>query len=433
MVRVALRRLFLPLVLVLPLASCAPRAGYGVLLWAPGKPGEAEPVSVGGNGSIVPLVRESKIQKTFWVRPRGRHGLAEIPVWRFRAFPDKKQAQRYAGVYAPLANVYAFPLRRGLPVREAPRPDAKIVYKLGTEQVVKVTARGERPTRTGVYTNTWYRLVTDDGFEGYCFGQYLKIFQTTEDPYQTASQLRSRDESLARIFSEEWRPEYFREMLDKKRVDLRRFREDIGFFANVQTKKVRIQKAASAYEFNYREVRKLTGTSYQFEGTDLRVEFLDGGERLLASYNTGDRAVSEVYLLIEEDLSEIINRERARKQEVYKPFAGTTLRSSGYGIIEFGPEMTFAWDGYERLVPAVVPAGAGSRGRIEIRYYLDAEAARRFDGVLTFRFAALNDREVNFFYKREGTALRLVYATPRATDDLLMRAAAASTWVLFFE
>lgn len=433
-------RLLMILSVALAATSCGPRAGYGVLLWTPG--GQAGPAGqqvvvrvppLGANGSVIPLARESKMQNAYWVRPPGQRRLVEAPVWRFRPFEARKSAERYAAVYAPLAKVYAYALRRGLPVREAPRQDAKIVYKLDTNQVVKVTWRAERQQKAGAYTNRWFRVLTDDGFEGYCFGQYLRLFQTSSDPYEEAAVLQSRDESLARILAEVWRPEYFREMIDKKRLDLRRFREDIGLFPDPAARQVRVQKVLAAYQFSYRDVRKLTASSYQFEGSDLRVEVL-GEDRLVASYPTPERLVSEVYVLIEEDVEDLIKKERERRQEVYKAFAGSVLRSSAYGTIEFGQDMTFAWKGYERLVPAVVPAGAGERGRVDFRYHLDAESARRFDGVLTFRFSALPaEREISFFYKLEGSALRLVYAAPKASDDLLLRSSAATSWVLFFE
>ena len=196
---------------------------------------------------------------------------------------------------------------------------------------------------------------------------------------------------------------------------------------------MRIRKSLASYQFDYRDVRKLSASSYQFAGSDLRVEVL-GEDRLLASYPTPERLVSEIYVLIEEDLDELIEKERERRKEIYKAFAGSVLRSSAYGTIEFNDDMTFAWKGYERLVPSVVPAGGGETGRVDFRYHLDAEAARRFDGVITFRFAALPaDREVSFFYKLEGSAVRLVYAVPRGGDDLVMRSSSASTWVLFFE
>ncbi len=433
-----LPRLLFPIAATLMLASCGPRAGYGVLMWAPaaGAGGEAgaSGVPLGSNGSILPLARESKIQNVYWVRPPRQLHLAEVPLWRIRAFGSRKEAERFSRDYGPLAFVYGYSLRRGLPLREAPAQDAKIVYKLDTDQVVKVVWRAERPQKAGVYTNRWFQVVTDDGSGGYCFGQYLKLFQTRSDPYEEAKTAQARDESLERILAEAWRPEYFREMIDKNRIDLRRFRDDVGLFADPLARRVRIQKLAASYQFDYRSVRKVSATTYQFEGSDLRIELLDE-DRLVASYPTPERLVSEVYVSIDEDVGEIIEKERARRQEIYKPFAGTTVSSSAYGTIEFAPDMSFTWKGYERLVPSVVPAGAGDRGRIDFRYHLDPEAARRFDGVMTFRFAALPaDREVNFFYKREGAAMRLVFATPRSPDDtLLMRVSAASSWVLFFQ
>lgn len=427
------------LVGALVLSSCGPQAGYGVLLWAPARSAEAAiqavaPVSpLGANGSVVALSRESKMQNVYWVRPAKQRQLIEIPVWRFRAFRARRDAERYAAQYAPLAYVYAYSLRRGLPVREAPRQDTKIVYKLDANQVVKVVWRAERPQKAGAYSNRWFRILTDDGYDGYCFGQYLRLFQTRSDPTEEAKVLQARDESLARILAEVWRPEYFREMIDKKRIDLRRFRDDLGLFPDPQAKRVRIQKAAATHMFSYREVRKLSASTYQFEGSELRVELL-GEDRLVASYPSVDRLVSEVYVIVEDDVEEIIERERERKRDIFKAFAASTMRSSAYGTIEFGRDLSFTWKGYERLVPAVVPPGAGEGGRVDFRYTLDTEAARRFDGVMTLLFSALPaDREVNFLYKLEGSALRLVFATPRAGDELLMRGSGVSSWVLFFE
>jgi len=427
------------LVATFVLGSCGPRAGYGVLLWAPVENGEGtqqattSAPALGANGAIVALERESKMQNVYWVRPPKERQLAEVPVWRFRAFERKNEAEQYAERYAPLAHVYAYSLRRGLPVREAPRQDTRIVYKLDANQVVKVVWRAERPQKTGAYTNTWFRVLTSDGFDGYCFGQYLKLFQTRSDPYAEAKVLQAKDENLLRILAEVWRPEYFREMIEKKRIDLRRFRDDVGLFPDPQAKSVLIQKATVTHQFSYLEVRKLSASTYQFEGSELRVELL-GEDRLVATYSTPERLVSEVYLAIEDDIEEIIDTERERRQDIYKAFVGSTKHSGAYGTIEFGPDMSFTWKGYERLVPSVVPPAAGERGRVDFHYHLDADAVRRFDGVMTFRFSALPaDREVNFFYKLEGSALRMVFATARGIDELLMRTSGTSSWVLFFE
>ena len=269
------RVLFIIVVLSVSLISCGPRViGHGVLLWSRDDLAE-------GNGGIVPIVRESEIQDSYWIS-RDRE-LVEVPRWRIRFFEEIEAAEAYAREYRGLVHTYAYALRRGLPVRDKPNQEARIVYKLDENQVVKVVARSAEPGQVGVYTNYWYTVLTDDGYLGHCFGEFLTVLVTESDPYAEARLLQSQDETLERILGNVWRPAFFQDMLQDGRLNLVDFRENVGLFAEPGANRIEIRRPRTTYTFEYEAVEKVGPSSYQFKGTDLRIEMLFPG-RLVVYY-----------------------------------------------------------------------------------------------------------------------------------------------------
>ncbi|MCX7038508.1 MAG: SH3 domain-containing protein [Spirochaetes bacterium] len=309
-----------------------------------------------------------------------------------------------------------------LPIREEAKQDAKTVYKLKPNQMVKVVSRSAEKETIKPYADYWYEVVTEDGFGGFVFGHFLKIFSVQGDPAAEASRLMSQDETLDRLLGSTWRPDYFREMVAKGMIDLSVFREDVGLFPSPSENIMRLQLPLSTFEFPYTGIEKLGASSYVFTGTDLRITVLDE-ERITINYRIKDQPVSGLYADLYAQLT--------------KP--GATLASSSYGTIHLGQDMRFSWQGFDKLVPSVIGDKAKGGGRVDFSLHLAKELAGAYDGVITFLFDEYADAQgagpeagVNFLYKAVGGGLRLTALARDSVKELIVTGTGISPVVVFF-
>jgi hypothetical protein len=413
------------------LASCGARAvGYGVVLWG-------DPYGSPQTGEVVPIVREAPIDSAFLIRVPGEQAPREYPMGRIRLFSKKADAMEFAKTYAENLTDWAVVMKQDpppLPIRETPDPEARVVYKLQWQQLVKVVGRSANKVTIKPYTDYWYEVATEDGFRGWCFGHFLKAFSAPGDPTVEAKRILSQDETLDKIMGTTWRPDWFREMLAKGALDLTLFREDVGLFPNPAEKLMRLVLPLSTFEFHYTDVQKLGASTYAFTGSDLRIMVLDE-ERITVSYRYKDQPVTGLYAIMKDDVAEVIAEEQKRRTDLYDSLAkkGATLSSSAYGVIKLQDGMRFTWDGFGRLVPSLIDPGAKGKGAVDFPLHLSKELASDYDGVVTFVFdASASDSGVSFLYKAAAGGLRFTPVAKDGIQGLIVTRMGISPVVLFF-
>jgi hypothetical protein len=294
-------------VFALLLSACTPNIGYGLVLWA----GEQSPVYT---GEILPVQQESQVQNTFLIRLPGTKEMIELPTWRMRLFDSKEGAVRGAEEYAPYQDMYAYSQRDGLPLREEPDQEARRVYKLAEGQLVKVLSRGQGRVTIGSYEDYWYLVLTEDGYQGYCFGYYLPVFRSGGDPKAEVETLMAQDPMLEALLATDWRPEYFQEMADKGRIDLTTFGPGFGFFVDPQERRIRLITGKRSYRWSYERLENVGTNRYVFEGPEIngggiRVN-MQSNRRIVCTYPVGDQVLSSVFIAFDEDIEEIVTGER---------------------------------------------------------------------------------------------------------------------------
>jgi hypothetical protein len=432
-----LSRVALPALAAVALAllcSCGSRAlGWGVVLW--GSPGPDDPSGIPATGSVAAVIGQSEIEGTCLLAGQGRKGGVEMPAARVRVFGKKAEASAFAAGFAQYAAAWAFSQKQDpppLPIREEAKPDAKTVYKLKPGQLMKVVGRSAEKQAIKPYADYWYEVVTEDGFGGWVFGHFLKVFTAEGDPTQEAARLQSLDETLDRILGTTWRPDYFREMAAKGRFDLSVFREDVGLFPSPAENLMRLALPLSTFEFRYTGIEKLGASSYLFTGSDLRITVLDE-ERITLNYRIKDQPVSGLYAVMTDDVAELAAREVERRAEGLDRFtrAGSTFSSSSYGTIRISPDGRFAWQGFERLVPAVIGSQAGGAGRVDFPLYLSKALAQGWDGALTLVFDG-DGQEASFLYKAAAGGVRMSSLARDSVKDLEVVSAGFAPVVIFF-
>lgn len=417
--------------LILSFLSCSAKPiGYAVVLWD-----EGEELKT---GELLAVMEESKIRKTYLVVAEGEKDLRDIDAFKTRFFELKANADAFIRDYAPYLNKFAFSEKDGLPVREEAHQEARRIYKLKAGQLVKVLKRETELVAIGSYQDYWYRVLTDDGYEGFCFGYYLSGFESRGNPREEAQILMGQDTLLDKLLSEIWRPEYFKEMIDKERIDLYRLRQDIGLFPSADSRAVRLVTAKYSINFTYEKIEKMGIGRYHFQSgdqqKDLRISIVRD-DRIILSYNIAGRAVRVVYILLEENLEEVIEQERSRRLKIFGTITkrGRVLKSAGYGNIRLLEGLSFEWTNFGRLGSQIFLKEVKGSGSVDFPFFLSAELAGEFDGIITFRFDEYQAEEgTSFLYKIDQKGIRMVFIRSEKIDDLVVGRTGLSPLILYF-
>lgn len=411
------------------LGSCGPRAtGYGVLLW--GSDGAA------ANGVVLPVIDRSSIAATvtLWDRP-ARLRLA-VEEWRVRVFPRQADAQAFAGTYATYRDSYAFTDRAaGLPVRERPETQARRVYKVAPGQLLKVVGRSADKAKEGIFEDYWYEVLTDDGYSGFCFGYFLRSFSASFDQAKVRMQeMLAEDPMLDRLFSEAWRPEYFADMIRRGRIDLAAFSPEIGLFPDRQESEWKLVLRDFSATFVFNNAARPRSDVYTFPPSELRITVYPG-DRLEVSYMREGKTARSVFVRIEEDVEEIIDRERERRQELLDAFLGPggVLKSSAYGTIQIREDGGFEWSGFGRVPAGVFLRTVAGSGKVDFPCRLSAALAGSYDGAVSFIFDEYRSGEQTVFaYAFVSGGVQLTRVAAADIEDLEVRRLGASPLVMFF-
>ena len=136
------------------------------------------------------------------------------------------------------------------------------------------------------------------------------------------------------------------------------------------------------------------------------------------------RVSGEIESYIEAELER-----RARKFDALFT-RGPTYASDNYGRLEFLEGDRFTWTGYFRLVPAVVPQGVGTTGRVDYGYYLASALRGTYDGALSFVFDGATTPATFAYAFRDG-GVRLVYVPTADTRDRIVLREGVSPLTIF--
>ena len=412
---------------ILSATACGPKPiEYGVLLWSYGDfPYDTS--------DIIPIIKESNISDSFLVRKTVGKDLLEIVRWRVETFTTEKEADAYAQSYSQWRNVYAFSERRDLPVREKDEQEAKIVAKLKENQVVKVLERGETKRQEGIYDNYWYKILTETGTLGYCFGEYLVVFESQGDALVEAREIQSEDELLDTVMNVNWRPESFQNMIDTGIIDLSLLRPEFGLFPLPEAKKVELKlQEGREHEFLYESIEKIGENTYLFRGTDLRIKVVHKG-MISVTHSEDGRLITETYVQLRPDIQTAIEEEISRRDDIYESFIEATFTSQAYGVLDFLEDHRFEWDKLGRLAPLFGSTEDSGQGYVGFPYYIGEGLTDEFDGVISFYFETNGGtREVNFLYKFTGGGVNFVSLEPKQIKYSVVEERGVTSLVLYF-
>ena len=417
------------------------RVGWGVVLWAPQE---------GIDGSVLSISGESDIQDVY--RYTDAETVREIARWRVRLFTDRQQAEAFAVSYRDLVHTFGYAARNGLPIREAADARSALLYRLREGEAVKIIGRGEGPVTVGDYRNFWYQVLTADGTQGFTFGEFLLLFETGEDPQAAADRLLGEEAELERITGVAWRPQYYADMLLRRRIDLTRLNDTYGFTVEPGSRTVptagevppqgagglaRMRLPELDLAFAFDRIDRIGEEVFVLHGSGVRI-VSETEWSIMVSFQYEGRLQTQKFVVLDADVQDLIAAERERRDRIYEALreSGPTLRSSAYGEVLLEPSQRFRWSGFERLVPGVIPADAAGTGTVTLRLHLSRPLRAEYSGALTMAFdrggEAAPPAAVTFVYARDEEGIRMALAGDVDEEQLLVLGTAAPPLVIYF-
>ena len=436
----------LPAIVALLTACAERRVGWGVVLWAPQE---------GIGGSVLSISGESDIQDVYRYADAETVGetVGEIARWRVRLFADRQQAEAFAASYRDLVHTFGYAARNGLPVREAADARSAQLYRLREGEAVKIIGRGDGPVTVGDYTNFWYQVLTADGTQGFTFGELLLLFETGEDPQAAADLLLGEEAELERITGVAWRPQYYADMLVRRRIDLTRLNDTYGFTVEPGSRTVptageqvlpqgagglaRMRLPELDLAFAFDRIDRIGDEVFVLHGSGVRI-VSETESSIMVSFQHEGRLQTRKFVAIDADVQDLIAAERERRDRIYEALreSGPALQSSAYGEVLLEPDRRFRWSGFERLVPGVIPADAVGTGTVTLRLHLSRALRAEYSGALTMAFDRGGEggprASVDFVYARDEEGIRMALAGDVDEEQLLVLGTAAPPLVIYF-
>ena len=393
-------KLFLLLsILALLFTSCGPgKVGYGVLLWK-----EAD--SSLENGQLLNIYIDSSIRDTYTFTPKDSKEMQEIVRWHVKFFEKMKDAETFAADYDQYRHLFGRTMQNGLPVRESPNAQSDRVYRLRFGEDVKILSRQSEQAEVGQYTGYWYKVLTKEGIVGYCFDLYLKVFDITQFKEEDDTVL---SQNLIKFFETTYVPDYYRNMIANNSIDLDRFKSNYGLFPDLDNKTVSIVLDNFKQDFIFTDITSPSKDHYVFEGTSLKIQFFRS-TYINATYINDNAEESRDFVVLN-DVDAIIAEEKERRQNLLTSFLepSKTLQSSAYGTLILDDTGGFVWNGFERLVPQIIPSSYGNKGSLSFSYFASDSLKSNYDGVISLAFIGAPPRVyVHFLYQRGENGIQL--------------------------
>jgi len=450
------KKILLFCVLLIPafvlFGSCSSKLGWGVLLWSTEDP----PVF---SGTVLPVYIKSNIDKAWVVGvPDRQFGVKdginkmEIPFSRFEFTGNKKSAIKRAAVFSEYALVYAENLQDGLPIRDNPDNNARRVYRLRNGEIIKILSKVQgKPaisTTGDPLPGEWYKVLTEDGNTGFCFSYRLKLFEHNGGQLAAsvpAAAESTEDPDLEMLLSKTWSAESYLAMINYRRFNLEELSRYWRFEPGQETGTAHILMPGIDRSFSYTLIRSDGQRAWRFEGTTLTMQ-LRSDNVLAVQYTEGTGTMRTlIFVSLPVKVDDIIIQETARRERLYNAIysQGPVFTSNNYGTIGFRENGTFVWNGFDLLVPAIIPetviqSSGGGRGSVSMDLFLSSELEERYTGAFTLRFtnasqtAGSREELLQCMYLLDNQGFRIEIIPKSSIDDITVIRRAASPMVLYF-
>ncbi len=379
---------------------------------------------------MFPIVSESEINGTVTLDVAGDENAA-LDAFRVYRFDERETAEIFRAEFAPYVDSYAIALRTALPVRERPDRLSARVYRLRDGEIVKIIGRMDEPSDEAGFVDYWYEVLTREGIRGWAFGYFLELTDSAGIALQPVPDRTQVDRLLDDVTSRDWRPGYFTEMISARQVDLQLFDPRFGFFPDPEGQSFELVLPTHRKDFPYEEYFSPRRDTIEFENTSLIIRVVSDRE-IVVQYNVNGQELATNFVDIDQDLEEVILAERERRDALLQEFLarGNVLVSSAYGEIALGSDGGFVWQGFERLVPRVLPGEFRGTGRLVFSLFIDDALRDRYDGALVLQLPG--GSRVSFLYTLSDGGLRTVFVPEERIENATVVGEPLTPVVVFF-
>ena len=420
--------------------SCKDKVmGYSVLLWN-------IPEYELQSGQILPVYIRSNISQVYVVGIQDDDDSTkeltkiEIPLWQLTEPVKKSKISSISKKYSELAHTYASVKLDGLPCRAEPVNTSKQVYRLRKAEVIKLLYKGtgQAPMTGGVpLEGSWYKILTSDGTQGWCFSYNLNLYETDKNGQQLGGEKieieEEEDKYYLSILDKAWYPDSFSTMISSGNIDISKIHPSYNFTIDTVNNKVSLNMSGIHESWDYTGYTKTDDFQYTLNSIPITIVYKKAAF-IVVRYTDDSGKPQELNLVtLAEDINAIVAAEKQRRTDAYNTLVQNTgnLSSSNYGNLTFNEDGTFRWTGFKLLVPAVIGAGAKNAGICSVKYAV-SKGLSGYDGVLSFKFDGLSE-DVNFLYKLESDGLRLEDASDATFNGILVTARSSSPLILYFK
>ncbi len=427
--------------IIMLFTSCQDKVmGYSVLLWD-------MPEYELQSGTVLPVYIRSNISHVYVAgitdpeTDSKELKKIEIPLWQLTDPVKKGKLASVTKKYADCAHMYASVKLDGLPCRAEPVNTSKQVYRLRKAEVIKILYKGtgQAPMTGGVpLEGDWYRILTKDGSQGWCFSYNLNLYETDQTGQQVGGEKIEEEEEednyYNSILNKPWYPDSFSTMISSGNIDITKLHTSYNFTIDTVNNKVSLNMSGIHESWDYTGYTRTDDFQYTLNDIPIVVVYKKAAF-IVVRYTGESGKPQELNLVtIAEDINAIVSAEKKRRSDEYAKVANSTgeLSSSSYGKLTFNSDGTFRWTGYKLLVPAVISNATKNAGTCSVKYAVSKQLQDMYDGVLTFKFEGSSE-EVNFLYKLESGGLRLEVATDATYNGILLTERSSSPLILYFK
>lgn len=396
------------------------RVGYYVALWPP-EESSLRP------GDTAKVISQSDLRDVYVIENESDKSREEVPRPSGRLFRKASEARKFVEEFEPYKNLFAYS-ERSLIIRTAPDASSGREYRLRPSQVIKIIDRLPGPVEVNNLTGYWFHVLTDDGFDGYCFDRHLTVYE-----YDSAKSVTENEKGFIESFlGNTWYPTSYLEAISSKPFVIEKIETGEGIFPDPENNRVVVQTAEERLEYSYSGIIPSGKNSIYLSDTPLEI-FFYSNDKIYIKYSHRGIDYSAFYTLLENPLDHYIDEEMERRKNVIGNFLsrGKYLTSALYGSIAFRDNGTFTWTGYINLVPEIIPFGYGNSGRIKIDYFLSDSLSTNYDGVFSFLFDR-NSREIIFAYALTENGVHFTHIPSGYVDGGIVTSLPEEGFVYYF-
>ncbi len=422
-------RAFLLVLLLTLILSCAQEyRSFAVLLWS------EDEVTL-ENGSIFGILGKSDVRKEFQVHKvsdlnQSETVIMNMPFWRVQVFASLKEAQTFTNDRKALWSAWARSNRQALPIRQAAQRDSPMVYRLRTDEKVKVVSRAVLPSSEADLFGYWYEVLADGGTKGWVFDYELEVSGEANGGIAKVSQ-----DPLLDLFAGNWRPDSYLGMIKDDKFDFDEFNPEYGAFFDQENKRFRLRLSDENVDIKYNRFDSRGRRSFFIANTGVQITVNSADEIIIEWFRSKEKTLRVMkFTNFTANIKEIYEKERLRREQLIARLRGNgLLTSQAYGSLALKANGSFVWQGFEVLAPSLIPSSADGTGSARIKYYLGDEIKALYQGVLSFNFNyAGGIEEVNFLFQIHGNGVRLEPVSRANIKDQIVTRTSTDALIIFF-